>query len=48
MNTIRQESEGDNTLVVSRLDELHALLDDFHQEQRAAKPAAPEGLVGNP
>ena len=32
--------EGDNTLNVSRLEELHALLDEFHQEQRAAKPVA--------
>ena len=32
--------EGDNTLDVSRLGELHALLDEFHQEQRAAKAAA--------
>ena len=31
---------GDNTLDVSRLEELHALLDEFHQEQGTAKPAA--------
>ena len=32
--------EDDNTLDVSRLEELHALLDEFHQEQGAAKPVA--------
>ena len=32
--------EGDNSLNVSRLEELHALLDEFHQEQREAEPAA--------
>ena len=31
---------GDDTLDVSRLEELHALLDEFHQAHRAAKPAA--------
>jgi hypothetical protein len=32
--------EGDNTLDVTRLEELHALLNEFYQEQRAAKGAA--------
>ena len=32
--------EGHNSLNVSRLEELHALLDEFHQEQREAKPEA--------
>ena len=32
--------DGDNTFHVSRLEELHALLDEFHEEQRAAKRAA--------
>ena len=38
--TSAESVEGDNTLNVSRLEELHALLDEFHQKQRAAKPAA--------
>jgi hypothetical protein len=32
--------EGEDTLEVSRLEELHALLDEFHQKQHAAQPAA--------
>ena len=32
--------EGDNTLGMTRLEELHALLAEFHEEQRAAKRAA--------
>jgi hypothetical protein len=38
--TAAEPLEGDITLDVSRLKELHALLDEFHQEQRAAKPVA--------
>jgi hypothetical protein len=38
--TAAELPEGDNTLEISRLGELHALLDEFHQEQCAAKPAA--------
>ena len=30
---------GDNNLGTTRLEELHALLDEFHEEQRAAKRA---------
>ena len=40
--------EGENTLEMTRLEELHALLDDFHQKQRAAKGAAVTGTTWPP
>jgi hypothetical protein len=40
--------EGDNTLEMTRLEELHALLDEFHQEQRAPKAAAVAVAEGPP
>jgi hypothetical protein len=34
--TAADSLEGDNTLEMTRLEELHALLAEFHQKQRAA------------
>ena len=38
--TAAEPVEGENTHDTTRLGELHALLDEFHEEQRVAKRAA--------